>query len=54
MANSKIMGNQATQPPTQSTLRGQTAVEYLLLIGAAIVFVTIIAYIVKSAVGGAQ
>ena len=36
----------------KTTLRAQTAIEYLLLLGAAVVFVTIVAYLVKNAVGG--
>ncbi len=35
-------------------LKGLTAVEYLLLLGAAVVFVTIVAYFVKNAIGGAN
>lgn len=31
-------------------MRGQTAVEYLLIISGAVVFVTVIAYVVKSTV----
>jgi uncharacterized protein (UPF0333 family) len=29
--------------------RGQTAIEYLLLVGTAVVFVTIVAYFIKTA-----
>lgn len=32
--------------------KAQTSVEYLLLVGAAVVFVTIVAYFIKNAVGG--